>query len=210
MMRTPANSRKRTAPTKEHTPEAVALTVPAGKLLKRAEAARRLGVSTSSVRRMEGSELQPIVGANGVRYFAEEQIEAVYVRIRRTRTVVPEDDSGAVAARVFERLNAGTNPADIVKDLRLEPELVERLVEQWQRLAQAVLLTRDQARLIQRALGGDPVVDEASLLAAIAEYKRASPDYCERCNTGRSVHCLECARKAGLSALHAEASERLY
>ena len=56
------------------------MAVPGGKLLKRAEVARRLGLSMSSVRRMEGTTLQPIVAPNGVRYFAEEQIEAVFVR----------------------------------------------------------------------------------------------------------------------------------
>ena len=210
MPRTPVKPRQNPDPTNNPASQAVAVTLPAGKLLKRAEAARRLGVSTSSVRRMEGTDLQPIVGPDGVRYFAEEQIEAVYVRIRRTHRMESADDSGMVAGRVFEHLNAGTNPADIVKNLRLEPEPVGQLVEQWQRLARAVLLTRDQARAIQRSLGGDPIVDEASLLTAISEYKRGSPDYCERCNTRRSVHCLGCARKAGLSALHAEGSERLY
>lgn len=210
MAKTPNNSRKKAASSEGHVAQTASLAVPAGKLLKRADAARRLGVSTSSIRRMEGTDLQPIIGPDGVRYFAEEQVEAVYVRIRRTCNVQPSDDSGLVAARVFEHLNAGANPADIVKALRLEPHIVEQLVAQWLRLSRTLLLTSEQTREVQRALGADPVVDEASLLGAIAEYKRASPDYCARCKTARAVHCMECSRKSALRALAAEGAHRLF
>jgi hypothetical protein len=46
---------------------------------------RRLGLSVSTVRRMEGVQLKPIVGERGVRYFEETEIQAVFVRLRRTR-----------------------------------------------------------------------------------------------------------------------------
>ena len=62
MLRTPVKPRQNPDPTNNPASQAVEVTLPAGKLLKRAEAARRLGVSTSSVRRMEGTDLQPIVG----------------------------------------------------------------------------------------------------------------------------------------------------
>src|SRR5450432_2893768 len=54
-----------------------------GRFLTRRQVARRLGLSLSTVRRMEGVQLKPIVGERGVRYFEETEIQAVFVRRRR-------------------------------------------------------------------------------------------------------------------------------
>jgi len=51
----------------------------AGKLLTRGQVARRLGLSLSTVRRMEGVQLKPIVGERGVRYFEETEIQTVLI-----------------------------------------------------------------------------------------------------------------------------------
>ena len=205
-----AKKRPKRTQQREQLEEPATLTLPPGKFLKRSDVARRFGVSTSSIRRMEGSSLQPIVGPKGVRYFAEEQIEAVFVRIRRTSRAEIVDTSGPVAGCVFERLKAGMDAADIVKELRLEPELVEKLLKQWQRLSEAVMLTNADAQQIRRALGGYTVTDEASLLGAIAEHKRESANYCERCHDHTAAYCLECARLVGRSALAEANANRLF
>jgi len=58
---------------------------PSGRLLTRGQVARRLGTSLSTVRRMEGEQLKPIIGPRGVHYFEETEIQAVFVRVRRAR-----------------------------------------------------------------------------------------------------------------------------
>ena len=62
-------------------------TAPPGKLLGRAQAARMLGVSKSTLRRMEGEALTPVVGPKNVRLFHEEEIRSVVVT--RPRWTVP-------------------------------------------------------------------------------------------------------------------------
>ncbi len=87
------------------------LASPAGKLLTRGEVAGRLGLSLSTVRRMEGVQLKPIVGERGVRYFEETEIQTVPVRVRRTRVPVGERADGTLAAAAFTRFRNG---ADVV------------------------------------------------------------------------------------------------
>src|SRR5882724_9074736 len=115
----------------DETGEAAKLALPAGKLLKRGDVARRLGLSQSTVRRMEGKTLQPSLGPRGTRYFVEEHVEAVLVRIRRTQLAEPPDSTGALAAQVFERFRCGLNAVDVVKELRIDPDWVETLAADW-------------------------------------------------------------------------------
>ena len=61
-----------------------------GRLLTRGQVARRLGLSLSTVRRMERVQHKPIVGERGVRYFEETEIQTVLVRVRRMR--MPDDE----------------------------------------------------------------------------------------------------------------------
>jgi hypothetical protein len=59
------------------------------KLLKRSEVAKRLGVSVSTLRRREGELLKPIVGADGVHLFDEEEVRAVSITLRRRQIISP-------------------------------------------------------------------------------------------------------------------------
>jgi hypothetical protein len=107
-------------------------TVSAGKLIKRAEAARMLGVSVSTLRRREGAELTPVVDADGVHMFDESEVRSVMVTVRRRQSVHALGTSiGDVAADVFTMLDAGEHPVEIVKQLRIAPDAVVGLQEQW-------------------------------------------------------------------------------
>jgi hypothetical protein len=187
-----------------------ALALPSGKLMKRADVARRLGLSQSSVRRMEGTVLQPIVGPNRVRYFVEEHVEAVFIRIRHTQSVEQTDIPGPLAAQVFERFRSGLNAVDIVKELRIDPELVEQLATDWQRFTSTMLLRDTEVKEVQRALRAKAITDSPSLLAAIADHKRGAIDHCTRCENARASYCLECARAVGRRDLRREAANRLF
>lgn len=184
--------------------------MPFGKLMKRTDVARRFGLSLSTVRRMEGTALQPIVGARGVRYFVEEHVEAVFIRIRRTRGEATEPVPGPVAAEVLKLFKAGANAIDVVKEFRLAPELVEQLLADWQRLSTTVLLENRDVLQIHRALRGGAISDYASLLAAVAERKHGSTNYCVRCHAEPVLYCRGCAQSVGRNALKEDAAERLF
>lgn len=106
-------------------------------LLTRKKAAAYLHVSVSTIRRMEGHELAPIVGKDGVRYFALEQVQAVATRKSRTREPHPhqfpgvERSPGEVAAAVFERFEQRHSLAAIVTALRVQPSEVRALYHEW-------------------------------------------------------------------------------
>ena len=117
---------------------------PAGKLLTRGEVARRLGLSLSTVRRMEGVQLKPIVGERGVRYFEETEIQTVLVRVRRTRVPLDEHADGTLAAAAFTRFRNGADVVAVVTELRVVPETIESLFEHWKALARNRLARRDE------------------------------------------------------------------
>ena len=49
--------------------------------LKRAEVAKRLGISKSTVRRLEGVELFPLIDHQGIRYFDAGRVEELRHRV---------------------------------------------------------------------------------------------------------------------------------
>src|SRR5688572_28098770 len=98
-------------------------TLPDGRLT-RSQAARRLGVSVTTLRRMEGAVLHPEKGPGGVRIFDVSEVEASFLRVRASRHS-PAAADGEIAAEVFALLDDGLNPVDVVKRTRVAPDLVE-------------------------------------------------------------------------------------
>jgi hypothetical protein len=88
-------------------------------LLTRAQAARRMGVSVATVRRMEGGELQPVI-IDGKHCFALEDLEC-------HRKVT----DGDLAAKAFEMFNADKTQVDAVIALKEPPERIRRLFQDW-------------------------------------------------------------------------------
>jgi hypothetical protein len=109
---------------------AASAAAPNGKLIGRAQAARLLGVSKSTLRRMEGEALTPVVGPKNVRLFHEEQIQSMVVT-RRSEIRASTRVTGEIAATVFELFDESMHPVDVVKRLRLEPDLIEGLYQRW-------------------------------------------------------------------------------
>jgi len=175
-----------------------------GRLLTRGQVARRLGMSLSSVRRMEGEQLKPIVDARGVHHFEETEIQAVFVRVRRARA--PHDDraDGALAAAAFALFRSGADVIAVVKELREAPERIEALFGQWNRFRRAVLLDAKSLATIANALNADALGDGHALLAAVAAFKKDAEPPCILCERERAFWCRACAQEAG----RAEAAER--
>jgi hypothetical protein len=177
---------------------------PSSKLLTRGEVARRLGLSLSTVRRMEGVQLKPIVGERGVRYFEETEIQTVLVRVRRTR--VPDDEraDGTLAAAAFTRFRNGADVVAVVTELRVAPEKIESLFEHWKRLRGTVLLDAMSLTALAGALGASNLTDENALLSAVSEFKKSTGQQCVLCEQEPAHWCRDCAQEAG----RADAIER--
>jgi transcriptional regulator with XRE-family HTH domain len=112
--------------------------------LTRAQVAARLGVSVSTVRRFEGERLHPQIGPEDVRWFDAVEVAALAAeladepRARRLRNAGREPgakpaprSADEVAAEVFERLEQRQSLAEIVVGVRIAPERVRELHEQW-------------------------------------------------------------------------------
>src|SRR5208282_4244006 len=116
------------------TDEHAAQVVPSGsgKMLSRHEAARALGVSEGTLRRLAADGIKPVV--QGRRHFYEETViqEAVRTKsVRRRWTDMPPTTDGGVAADVFALLREGVTAREVVERLRVSPELVAKLLTQW-------------------------------------------------------------------------------
>ncbi len=109
--------------------------------LTRDDVAKRLGVSVSTVRRLEGTKLHPLIDDSGVRRFKASDVERYANELeaeQRTprnaaRAVVhaAQLSKGEIAGLVFERLEQRHSLAEIVIALRIPPEDVRDLYHSW-------------------------------------------------------------------------------
>lgn len=92
-----------------------------GARLTRTEVAKRLGVSKTTVRRLEGTELFPFVGERGVRYFDVGRVEELAARMEGDEFVGlrPEEHKRARALCIA----AGTTLTDWVRE-QIETKLL--------------------------------------------------------------------------------------
>jgi hypothetical protein len=181
-----------------------------GRLLTRGQVARRLGLSLSTVRRMEGVQLKPIVGERGVRYFEETEIQAVFVRVRRTRMPDDEHADGTLAAAAFTRFRDGADVVAVVEELREPPEKVERLFEHWKRLRATVLLDAKSLAVLESDLNASKLGDENALLSAVAEFKKSAALRCVLCEQEPAYWCRSCAQEAGRAEARERAARKLF
>lgn len=112
------------------------------KPLTRGQVAERLGVSVSTVRRYEGSRLHPNVDADAVHWFDPKEVAGLVVELAQepratrrrnaaTNAGLPVRSRGEIAALVFELFEQRQSLPEIVIALRIEPETVRGLFEQW-------------------------------------------------------------------------------
>jgi hypothetical protein len=109
--------------------------------LTRDDVATRLGVSISTVRRLEGTRLHPVIDDKNVRRFKASDVERLAKELeseqrspRNAQHAVvhaAEISKGELAALVFERLEQRHSLAEIVIALRVPPEDVRELYHTW-------------------------------------------------------------------------------
>jgi len=138
--------------------------VPVGTRLRRGEVAELAGISKSQVRRLEGTVLHPQVGPKGVRFFAEEEVRTL---VSKRRTIGAERHAGDVAAEVFQSLDAGVEPKDIVIQLRIAPGLVRDLCAQWAAMQGGLYLSGDGVARLATAIDAHKQMTEATLVDSV-------------------------------------------
>lgn len=145
-------------------------TPPSAALLTRAEAAALLHCSISSVRRLEGDALHPVVGADGVHRFDPTEL----ARVASHRLARPVDGSreGERDAQVFEALEEGKGLREIVTTLRLPADLASKLHATWLKMGshQDMILSSERLAQLRSILHTDikrpaDLIDEIQWLA---------------------------------------------
>jgi hypothetical protein len=158
---------------------------------------------------MEGTALTPVVGPKNVHLFQEEGVRAVIVT-RRAHVGV-QANSGDVAADAFALFDAGVDVVNVVKQLRVSPDVIEPLYERWVQLRSMLILSAEARSEIATVLMG---WDDKSLKTAadvvtfltrwmIDESCRA----CSECRTEMAAFCRSCATRWGLAAAREQAAE---
>ena len=150
--------------------------------LTRDDVAKRLGVSISTVRRLEGSRLHPLIDEKSVRRFKASDVERLAKELeaeqrspRNAQQAVvraAEMSKGELAALVFEKLEQRHSLSEIVISLRVPPEDVRDLYHTWLVGPLAGELQRTEPALPARHTDQDAIrrvtpVQLAQLLAAL-------------------------------------------
>lgn len=102
--------------------------------LTRSQVATALGMSVSSVRRLEGDKLHPDVDDAGVRRFDVDEVMALARQLRplpKNTLGKQKLSKGELAARAFECFEQRQSLSEVVIGLRLEPDRVRKLYKQW-------------------------------------------------------------------------------
>lgn len=149
--------------------------------LTRGQVATRLGISISTVRRFEGTRLHPTIDDGDVRWFDSKEVASLAAELVNTSTakrkgastgtttdVSPARPPGELAALVFERFEQRQSLAEIVIGLRVQPETVRALFDQWSLGLIEGQLRLDREPSVQRA-NELQRVKPAELAARLAE-----------------------------------------
>ena len=145
-----------------------------------------------------------------LRLFLEEELRAVVVT--RRAHIEPPSDSGEAAAEAFTCYDAGADVVDVVKTLRIAPELAESLYQRWARLRQLLVLSASARSAITTALTGwddGKLTTETELLALLKKWvTEESARRCWQCKNDWACFCRECAKQWGRDTVQSEAAEK--
>ncbi len=159
-----------------------------------------LGMSVSTLRRREGTEITPRVGPDGVHLFDETEVRAISVKYRSASPATATGDvvDGALAADVFGLLDEGVGAVDVVKRLRVHPDTIEALHGQWARMRGSIVLSRAQLNDIAEDdgyAGAVPIRDAQTLIASFKASADQARAFCMVCTTEGALLCVGCASR---------------
>jgi hypothetical protein len=161
----------------------------------RTKTAELLNTSISKVRRLEDrDELPAIVDERGYHFHTLTQINNF--KIRNARATGKSDGiDGSIAAAVFELFDQGKNPVDVVKELHLDPRLVQQLYKQWVSLRGGFIVSgRVATELEYCGLGGElgSLKTEDDLLRLFLALERQDQSTCLCCERFAPKFCAHC------------------
>ena len=144
------------------------------------EVSDRLGVSNNTIltwkrrkrlRPVKAKKAHPTGGFREVDVYDPREIEAIAIERRQTSA----KDPGECAARVFEMLDSGRPPREIVTALRITPDCVEELRERWMDLGGADIVIGPAAHA-ELAKHVGPFEGVAGLVTRVAQIASAIQD----------------------------------
>lgn len=170
-----------------------------GKLIRRTQAARMLNVSVSTLRRYE-DELHPIIGPKGVRMFDEITLRSAAITLKRRRVFeAAGPGAGDTAADVFTLLDDGVSPTEIVKRLRVAPDLVAALQGQWAEMRGGFVVSKDEALELAVSARRHPAQTAVGVISDVRRYvnllkqSKQGAAQCQYCRQQTACSCELCA-----------------
>ena len=183
---------------------------PGDKLVKRRQAAALYGCSDPTIRRFERDGSLPVVhvDARNVHWHSQNAVLALKEKRAAAAAGPAVEIGGGVAADAFAAYDDGATAADVVKTLRIAPNLARQLQDEWADLAGGFFINGHvRAKLAEMINAYDetnPVATGEDLLRLL--------DHIEvpRCASGcpsSARFCMACFRNRPRQALHVVAKE---
>ncbi len=188
-------------------PAAASAGMSTDRLLTRGEAAEILGTSTSSVRRLEQTSLAPVVDERGVHLHSEKRV--LELKIQRSHEKGSSDGfDGVLASAAFEMFDDGAGPVDVVRQLKIGPDVARDLYREWADLRGGFAVSGAAAAKLQRLAWTCDDLDLRSgddLVAFFEQFEKNECSCCERRTPRLCLHCYS-ARPARAQKLVAAAA----
>jgi len=161
------------------------------RLVGRTEAAGLVGLSVATLRRLERTRLRPVVDQNGVHRHSVKRL-LDYKAARASSTSDADGRERTLAAASFEHFDRALGPADIVKLLKVTPNVARELHREWADLGGGFVVSGEAAVKIERLAvndDGSPVRSGADLLRLL---ERLDEPQCSGCERRTPCFCLRC------------------
>lgn len=176
------------------------------RMLRRGEAAEVLDTSVSTLRRLEQTVLPPVIDSNGVHLQSEQRLLEYKIQ-RTTVTGRSPGFDGIVASAAFEQFDRGAGPADLVKQLKVEPRVARDLHREWADLRGHFVVSGAAAAKLERlALMCDDIQIRTGddIVALLEQFEKTG---CSCCSRRTARLCFSCygARPRRANQLHAAA-----
>jgi hypothetical protein len=174
-----------------------------------AEACRALDVAKSTLRRWERQgKIVARVNERGVHLYLARDVQRlsgdsrVIAAVPKSRAISIEVTDGDLAAEVFEGLEAGKSPIELVIALRRPPEVIEPIVRRHARMKRSFIMTSEMLDIIGKLRGweGDTPIDDSAEFVAGLETALAAAGKCVRCRQHEAEYCSRCRRDAIVQA----------
>lgn len=169
----------------------------------RGEVCRALGIAKTTLRRWEEQgKTRPRRDDKGRYLYSATELRTLRARVGAG--VHPRGGAGRrplgardaeLAAKVFDRLRQDVRTTDIVRELRVHPDVVEALHAQWARMQRSIVISGDTLVAICAIpgyMGPGEIDSDRVLLQALQESLEAAPRLCRGCRTSSAAFCRRC------------------